>query len=298
MSSRAFIPLVSLVACAPVLPDDGGVVTAPRVLAVKAEPAESKPNTAVTYTALVAAPAGSEVDPALSWDFCTAPKPPTEDNAVSAACLGDGALVPAGEGPEIDATTPREACSLFGPDTPPGGFRPRDPDLTGGYYEPLRVDLAGAAPSFALDRLRCDLGGAPADVATAFANEYVPNDNPVLLPLSATLGGQATSLASVPASAAVALVASWPPESAETYAYFDRSTELIVTRRESMRVGWYVTAGRLAETATGVGEDDESSTTTNTWTAPATPGPNVLWLVLQDSRGGVDFARYDVTVTP
>lgn len=298
---RRFLGLLAVVllgACAPDLPNDGGVVVAPRLLAVKGEPAESKPGKTVTYSALVAAPNGAGTNSGVRWSFCTAPKPPTEDEVVSSACLGAAALVAAGEGPSVTALTPAGACSLFGPDTPPGGFRPRDPDVTGGYYQPLRVDLDGAAPSFALERLRCDLGMAPADLASTFAAEYVPNANPELLPLTASIAGEGVALDAVPAGARVTLGASWPAEDAETYAYFDRVTQSITTKRESLRVAWYATAGAFDATTTGRAEDDPASSTANTWTAPSAAGPNVLWVVLQDSRGGVDFARYDVTVTP
>lgn len=288
----------SLAACAPAMPNDAGIVAAPRVVAVRAQPAESKPGTAVTYTALVAAPVDDDSDAVPVWAFCTAPKAPTEDNAVADACLGGGALLPAGTGVAISATTPRDACALFGPDTPPGGFRPRDPDVTGGYYQPLRVTLAGAEPSFALERLGCDLGMASADSASAFANAYVPNENPTLLPLSATAGAGDTPLDAVPPDTAVTLRASWPAEAAETYAYFDRDAQNLVTKRESLRVSWYATSGHFDAATTGRSENDPALDATNVWTTPATAGPNVLWLVLQDSRGGVDFARYDVTVTP
>ena len=43
----------------------------------------------MTFTALVAAPGGTEGQP---WrgSFCTAPKPITEDNVVSSACVLGG----------------------------------------------------------------------------------------------------------------------------------------------------------------------------------------------------------------
>jgi hypothetical protein len=286
------------VACAPDWSLDDGLVTAPRVLAVRGDPAEAKPGASIEYTAFVALPPGAGTEPSLAWSFCTAPKPPTENNVVSSACLDGASLVAAGSGEFVTAATPRDACSLFGPDTPPGGFRPRDPDVTGGYYQPLRADLAGAAPVFHLARLLCDLGMAPADIASEFAAAYVPNANPHLLPLTAAVGGAATSLDAIPAGARVRLEVSWPPEDAESYAYFDRAAQLVTTKRESLRVAWYTSGGRLDAATTGRAENDPATNSANTWTAPDAAGSTSLWLVLRDSRGGVDFAHYDVVVTP
>jgi hypothetical protein len=63
-----------------------------------------------------------------------------------------------------------------------------------------------------------------------------------------------------------------------------------------MRVSWFVTAGALDEEVTGRDEDDHGLTTATTWQAPATRGVAHVWLVLRDSRGGVDFAGYDLEV--
>jgi hypothetical protein len=63
------------------------IIDQPRVLAVIAEPAEAHPGDMVSYRAVVASPDGPVSDPP-AWAYCTAPKPPTEDNVVSADCLG------------------------------------------------------------------------------------------------------------------------------------------------------------------------------------------------------------------
>src|SRR5262249_33510022 len=152
-------------------------VTTSRVLTVQAEPAEAKPGASVTFTALVAEPDGSVQAPLITWSFCQAPKPLTEDNIVSSACLQSGLLVAAGSGLSVLVTTRTNGCSLFGPDAPPGAVRPRDPDATGGYYQPLRADLTGGDQTFALARIACDLAGASAASAMAFAQTYAVNQN-------------------------------------------------------------------------------------------------------------------------
>jgi hypothetical protein len=289
---------IVLVGCEPDLTVDDWLVTSSRVLAVKSEPAEAKPGTPLTYTAFLASADGASDGSAILWRFCTAPKPPTENNVVSTACLETPSLVQAGSGLSVVAATPPNACALFGPDTPPGGFRPRDPDTTGGYYQPLRLDLPGAAPTLHLERVLCDLGNAPFDIAEAFAQQYVPNANPHLAPLVANVGGQFASVGSIPRGARVDLQVSWSAADAETYAYFDAATQTIAAKRESMRVAWHVNAGTLDTESTGRAEDDLGLSTNNGWTAPGTPGPTRLWLVLRDSRGGVDFAAYDLVVAP
>ncbi|HEY8087780.1 MAG TPA: hypothetical protein VIF09_08045 [Polyangiaceae bacterium] len=297
---RAIGALAAVVAatptCVPKLANDDSLITAPRILAVKAEPAEAAPGTKVTFTALVAAPGGTVATPALSWSFCTAPKPLTEDNVVSNACLDASSLAGAGAGTPITTQTPSTGCGLFGPDTTSSAFRPRDPDSTGGFYQPLRVDLAGADSAFELARIHCDLPDADAAAASAFSSAYALNRNPTLLGLTAGAGGAAVSLGSVPAGTKVTLEASWPAASAETFAYFDPVSQSVGWQREAMQVAWYASAGALDTESTGRGEEDPATTSDNGWVAPGAAGTVHRWVVLRDSRGGVDFEEVEVGV--
>jgi hypothetical protein len=285
------------IGCQPDLGPGDARVTRTVILAVKAEPPEAAAGASATYTALVAAPAGAAPSGPVAWRFCTAALPPTTDNAVSNACLDGASLVTAGAGSPIVAATPANACAVFGPETAAEGARPPDPDDTGGYYQPLRADVAGADPAFALVRVACGLGPAPADAVAAFARAYTPNPNPHLAPLAATLDGRALALTAIPSGALVTLRASWDAADAESYAYFDPATQAITTRREAMRVAWHASAGSLGTESTGRAESDPATSTDDTWTAPA-GGQATLWLVLRDSRGGTDFATYGVMVTP
>jgi hypothetical protein len=311
-----FLALAVAAACIPDVPSNDALVGAPRILAVRAEPAEARPGAPVTYTplvgsalvgsalvgsalvgsALVGSAAGAVPSPVVVWAYCLAPTPLTDDNAVSTACLDAGSLDPLGAGATITGAVPVNACSLFGPVAPPGGGRPRDPDTTGGYYQPLRVDLAGAVPAFALERIACDLANAPAAQASAFAKAYTANANPQLMPLVATTAGAPVAFDAIVAGSRVDLTASWPAASAETYAYYDAAANVVTSRREAMQLAWYASAGAVDRETTGRGEDDPATTSDDAWTAPGTPGPARLWVVLRDSRGGVDFASYDVTV--
>ena len=177
----------------------------------------------------------------------------------------------------MTGTLPIDGCMRFGPDTPPGGFRPRDPDATGGFYQPVRVDAAEPASRSGSRASRASCRRARRCRARLRLHTSRTR-NPTLDPIA---------LAQCPADSDVTLTASWPADSVESYLYYDAVSQTLVTRREAMRVSWFATAGTLAVDATAVGEDDPATTASTTWHTPATPGPVWLWLVLRDSRGGL-----------
>lgn len=287
-----FLPAL-VVACAPNLTSDDWLITSARVIAIRGEPPETKPGGTATFTAFIADPTGgSHKEPVFA--FCTAPKPSVENAVVSTACLGDGALVPLGSGDSVTKALPASACTLFGPIAAPGGFRPRDPDPTGGYYQPLRVALEGAPPTFHLARISCGVENASNDVATEFATTYVPNQNPHIASLGAAIGGHTASLDAVPPGARVDLSVTWTDTDAEHYVYFDPSTLTLTSVREAIQVAWYASRGALDAESTSRSADDEALSVANAWTAPAS-GTSELWIVLRDSRGGVDVVHRRVT---
>jgi hypothetical protein len=262
------------------------IIDQPRVLAVVADPAEARPGAMITYTAVVAAPEGP-VAAVPRWAFCLAPKPPTEDNAVSAGCLDAAHLVALGTEPAVTAALPANGCLQFGPETPPGNFRPRDADPTGGYYQPIRADV-GDLLAFGLSRITCKLATAPSSVAHDYDLRYLANRNPTLDPLV---------LPAVPADADITLTASWPAEAVESYLYYQPISQTLVTRREAMRLSWFATGGALAVDASAVAETDPATSVSTTWHTPAA-GPATLWLVLRDSRGGIATRTVQVEVGP
>jgi hypothetical protein len=287
--------LLSFPGCRPDLGDPASLITGPRILAVRADPPESTAGETVSYRALVATPKGTMSDPPLDWAFCTSPKPLTENGIVSTACLAGGVELIGGPSAVVSAATPLATCSLFGPDTPPGSFRPRDPDTTGGFYQPVRIAL-GALTAFQLERITCDLPDAPIAVATELAKRYEPNHNPTLEPLVLLVDGKAVGVDQVPAGTEVVLRTGFAASDAETYLMFDPDTLTLVERREALSVSWFVTAGSVADDVTGRAEDDPATTTETTWLSPSEPGVAHVWLVLRDSRGGSDFATYELEV--
>jgi hypothetical protein len=297
-------------ACKPELGDPASLVTEPRILAVRSEPAEVRPDHAVTYQALIATPDGTAA-PDIAWAFCTEPAPLSSNNVVNDSCLATAA--PPAAGLEVQATIPLDACSVFGP-TPPAPLpghpplRPHDADVTGGYYQPVRavasLDGDPLAPGIGLTRITCDLANAPLDIVQDFQARYRPNTNPILVGVTALVGaarGEPTNLGdprvALPPRTAVTLRASWTDASAEPFPVFDPASRTLVDHREEIRVSWFVSGGALASDRTGRGEADTASFADDVWTTPE-PGPAYLWVVVRDSRGGVAFAGYTVAIAP
>ncbi len=282
------------------------LVSETRLLAVRGEPAEAAPGAMVHFTTLVASPTGTVAAPAFTWSFCLDPKPLAENNAIAAACIGDATAVGVPV-PSLDAALPADGCALFGPDVPPPmpgqpALRPRDPDVTGGYYQPLKLDLPGPPDliGVALERITCELANAPVDVVRDFTMRYQANRNPAIAAVLGAPEGQPPApiamLPSVAPGARLALEVQFADGAAETYPVYDTTARTLVDHREALRVSWFAAAGAFDHDRTGRGEDETALTTDDTWTAPAASGAVPLWVVLRDSRGGVDFASFTVTV--
>jgi len=297
---RLVLLTVFLAACQPDLGPSSSVVNRLRLLAVQMEPAEVVPGTVATYTALVG-DANGPASPTINWSYCLAPKPLNENNTVASACLFDPTMASVlGAGPSVMANVPVNACALFGSSPPPQDptsppLRPRDPDVTGGYYQPIRVDDS-LEPTFALQRITCDLANATTDQTIAYRMTYKANTNPTLTAVSARASdGSELDLNALPANTAITLHAEWLPEAAETFPVFDLNTRTLRDSRESLRVSWYVTGGTLLLDRSGRASDDLEVFAENTWATPP-PGPAHLWAVLRDSRGGVGWLDYAVTM--
>jgi hypothetical protein len=233
-SLRALALCATLIcACVPNLDTDEARVGPPRVLAVRAEPAEAKPGSAVRYTALVADAAGSRRDGFLGWFYCLAQKPLAELGPVARTCLSPNSekLSDIGEGISVRASLPSDGCSLFGPNVPqppPGEepSRPVDPDATGGYKQPIifAVDVGqGEIVSLFEQRISCDLPGVSSDTLIDYRLRYHANENPRVLQLHVTrASGKGLSLRSgelleLNSGERIELSAQWPrcPESDE-----------------------------------------------------------------------------------
>jgi hypothetical protein len=322
-------------ACKPDIGNPPSLITGPTILAVRGEPAEATAGQPVTYELLAVDVDGpipavnSVIGEPAEWAVCTVPKPPIEANAVSKHCL-DTAALPGEPGSTLTtfmAAMLDDACSLFGPIAPPvqgdqPAIQPRAPDITGGYYLPVRVSVtippdlrrSGMATpetlvGFGLERIGCGLANAPAADLTRYNKTYKLNQNPTIAQLTWNQKGADPQpmnpvapggfpITQISRSAGpVGFELSWPDEAAEAYPAFDIGTRELYTTREAMRVAWYVTSGKFANDTTGRTEYDYALSVTNEWT-PDLEGSVNFWVVLHDSRGGVAFGYYPIEVLP
>lgn len=292
--SFLFTAATSVASCKPDFGERESLIDRPTVIAVRTDPPEVAPGGAVTTSLLVASPTGPVEAPPTSWAFCASPKLLSENGAVSVRCTRGG-VTPIGDAyGGISAPIPADACFLFGPEVQASELRPRDPDVTGGFYQPIRATVAaGGDPvmAFGFARIACKLANVPAEAATVLGRDYERNQNPTARPIEIVSGAVARG-------ARVVLRASWSPEDAERYVMFDVRTQSVVTRRESIRASWFATAGSFESDRTGRAEEEPESFTDNAWTAPDEPANVHLWVVLRDARGGTAFAHLPLEISP
>lgn len=192
------------IGCQPSLDQTVSLVDKPRLLAVRAEPAEAPPMppTEVTFKALFAGPRGVESGGQIEWSFCNARKPLAELGPVSPVCLQPAvgsSFIPIGSGAQVMGVIPDVACRQFGPAVPmatmpgqPPG-RPVDPDPTGGYYQPVQVFAStpdGDALGVFRSRISCGLAGGTGEQQAAYGHGYRINVNPDVAALN-VVGGAA-----------------------------------------------------------------------------------------------------------
>jgi hypothetical protein len=301
-SNGILAALVLGAACRPSLDDRPWLVETPRIIGWKAEPPEAAPGDAVTFQVVALGPDGALDTTGTTWTLCRAPKPLGENRVVTTSCLPPAAASPMGDalGDPVTLAIPTDACRLFGPDTPQPAAgdpptRPRDPDATGGYFQPLTMSL-GASLAVGLERLTCGLPDASLAAARAFQAAYHPNQNPALSDLVLTSEGTPVDPAATAVGTRVLVQAAWPAGTAEAFPVFDPSSGAVIPTEETLRASWYVTGGQLDQPATEI-DDASILSTSTTWTLPRSAGVVELVLVLADSRGGSDATRATVTVT-
>jgi hypothetical protein len=300
--------------CEPSLDQRTQEVTTPRVLAIRAEPAEAPPGGKVALTSLYVDANGDVTGGAMDWAFCLDRNPLANLDPVNPTCAaGAGAgLLHLGGAIGVTSAVPTDACKQFGPEVPspqpnqPPG-RPVDPDVTGGFYQPVRF-AAGGEVAVGLVRITCGFPGATSDQLDDLNAHDHPNTNPALDALTdpslGTLAPLGTGMNHVAPGQRLTLRAHWAacdPQAtscsgAEGYALLDPASHAVVHAREQMRVSWLTTAGSFDADHTGRGATDQASTSDNAWTAPSSPGTVRIWVVLRDDRGGVGWGAYAIDV--
>jgi hypothetical protein len=282
-------------ACKPSLDQTVSVITEPIVLAVRSDPPEGEPQAAVQFTALYVDGSGLVANAPIDWAFCEARKPLAELGPVNTECLQSSGswFVPIGHGDSVSGTLPSDGCKLFGSDVPPAVMgqpqgRPVDPDITGGFYEPVRLLAADGTVTLDETRLSCGPGGVASDVGVDYAHRYHLNTNPAVESLSIVGpdGKAASALMTtdqgtnpVSAGAHLSLRVAWSPcpttdvcmdglcgpdetsetcpadcakpkgcTGAERFVVFDIGSQSNVDQRESIGVAWYTTTGGSVDT--------------------------------------------------
>ncbi|HEY7371404.1 MAG TPA: hypothetical protein VIF57_04440 [Polyangia bacterium] len=288
---------VATAGCRPALDDRPWLVTKAQILAVRAEPPEVAVGRDVVMEAVALDPTFAADVSSTAWTLCRTPKPLGENRVVAEACLAPAAADAAGN--PVTLTIPTDACQQFGPSTPqppPGAppTRPRDPDATGGYFQPVTAVLADAT-AIALERVACGLPDASLAIAQAYQAAYRPNLNPTIAALTLVADGAPVDTGAVPRGARITVTVSWPAATAETFPVFDRTGNTLVDTQEILTASWYVTGGALDRAAAEISDPSVLSTST-AWTAPEEAGPVDLLVVLRDSRGGAAWSRATFTV--
>lgn len=177
-------------ACVPEFESDLSLVEAPRVLALRSDPAEAAPGETVTVSALVAGPDGTVAEAELEWMSCLARRPLTSLAPIAPDCAAlvddDEILFALGTAITLTVSLPPDACRRFGPEPPtalagePTG-RPVDPDPTGGYYQPILARLLDdGAVNLLQTRITCGLAGATQAQAAEFNTRHQANTAPVI----------------------------------------------------------------------------------------------------------------------
>lgn len=337
LRALALVASLTLLGCVPEFDTDLSQVSNVRVLAIGASPAEAQPRQVVQLSALVVGPEG-EPTPSLDFRVCLARKPLTELGAVSPECLAPrpraGAVQELAAGSDAEFMLDQDVCKSFGPLRPaptagePAG-RPVDPDITGGFYQPV-VGTLGDELTLGAVRISCDPANVNRDQALDFKQRYRANEAPRVT--SVTLGDDALAEGSTfelplgPASLRV----EWDPcptesacgdgmctafedqttcaedcttprgcSGAEPYVWYNRETAQVEPRQEAISVAWYTSNGHFESEQTGWDETEAQaqSGSQNVW-HPAKPGPATVWLVIRDSRGGLSWRVVPFRISP
>lgn len=289
MKRSIFLPILIALGCNPRLERPSSRIAEPRVLAVVLEPPEASAGQVVVARVLAVDQTGRLSSDTAAWSVCSARPDIADYNSVAESCArasGDQLEV-IGSGASVDVRMPSTACALFGSEPPPaqGGtapLRPVDPDETGGYFLPIRVDVAGVL-AFGGARLSCALPLAPSEIARAYRDGYVANKNPRLLPLEVPKV--------VRRGERVVVKARYEDGSREPYLYYDVRTTRLAQRVESLEARFFSTFGTFsAETAPG---DD---VLTSDLVVTDHLGKTVVWVVVRDERGGAAFVEAEVFI--
>lgn len=287
-----------------------------RVLAIRAEPPELLPGDRAEIVPLIHAPQGEAVS--YRWSWC-----PFASGRVSGFdCVVDQETLDT----LVLAFAPEQARKLppleLGSEPVADFEYSFDPELLAGICRQLKE---GFAPELAFIpecersvpivlRLEVRAGlervEAVKELSLKLGSDDERNENPEVLGVFATVGADGVrtvldedGVTMLPREKRVSLEVEVEPEEAENYVAPDpqRSGEML-ERRESLFMTWYVTAGSTEYGRTGYFEGEASidGLLGNSWKVEKsdqpTAGPDYLYVVLQDNRGGVSWAARSIEI--
>jgi hypothetical protein len=257
--------------------DQSWLVNKPRILAVRAEPAEPRPGDTVTFEALFPDPTG-EIATTL-WVAC----PPSEALGLVIACMpaADASATTKGEEPTNGALV-IGMQPLFDPDYDvPLDILDKTEDKNEG--EIITIQVIGA-PDIDMEMdtgVQLDLNVFEIGTKGLVVSEAVtPNNNPVVADFfvnGATVDGKT---AQVQAGATITLEAKLQDDSVESYQYIN-SDGITEERTEEPYGLWYTTSGSIQ------GDTSIFPSLATSWTAPDTATSGTWWFVIRDRRGGL-----------
>ena len=259
-------------------------ITTPRIIAVVATPPEVPPGGMLHLRALVASPDPSAT-PALSWSFCRTPRAPSDDTSASVACAEQAEQPIDGNLSEVDAIVPRDACKVFGSETP-AGTAPNRADSTGGYYQPVRVALADGGVAVLRQRIRCALPNAPLSAARSYTEDYISNRAPGISTVRLFADELEVDPSAVPQGVALRVRVELAEGASESYLFYEPHSGVLETKQELLTTSWFASDAKFSKAsvpATGPAAENALEVAGDATGA-------ALWIVLRDDRGGSTVA--------
>lgn len=265
MRTRSILVAAAFVVagCNQALPDRA-LVTSLRVLAVRAEPPEALPGTAVHFDALVADPLGRGRPLKRAWAICN----PGEGGVGTCGDPARTAIL--GSNLTADWTIPADALS---------GLNEEEAKLGRDVYVVLAVQFDDGTGQ--VDRADHDVAFKRVRIST----NGDPNRNPSLSSLQ--IDKNSADGLTVPGSSVLALEADASASSRQKWASPGGASGI-----EDARFTWLISAGHLDDAVTFADGD----AATNRWyLPPASDAADLsLWVVLRDGRGGIDWVSRTV----
>lgn len=82
----------------------------------------------------------------------------------------------------------------------------------------------------------------------------------------------------------------------ENYVWLPPDATQLESRREGLRISWFVSAGSVATATSARGEHEPDDDSGNTFNAPADTGSHEVWAIVHDDRGGTAVVHQSIDV--